>query len=519
MSLSERNEEEILKTVILLALLIVPVVAFTAPPPPAAVAWFTDAMIRISTKVAKPADAAPEAPGAIGKGVFLPKPIAIDDPMLDQHNGMISFWIKPEWDGNDGKTHRILRIGDPAKNGLLVEKADTGMLRYVMASPTKITAARGDVSNWQSGEWHHISIVWMSDGNKPVGIPLWIDKVCVDAPVGSGNTFLDPSKMTDKQVWIGDITANAYMDELVMRNWFDVYIPKQNPKEKNSQIALVYRDYFRTAPFSKLEIDPEPCQVASDTRVVNGAEKLFGLKGELNGEMVRTVDNVTGYGNWSDFDAKPFIKWTISDPNIATVNADGIVTGKSVGKCMLTAELSGRKATYDLSVISADEPDLDMLYVERLPRYSTKSAKWWPDEGEKVESVAHIGNYGYKTIPAGTVVKFELVPDANGNYKADPGEKAIDTATQTLTAPLGGEQVTLHFPWAWTNNPTWLRVTVDPDNKVSELCEANNQCCELNVGRAFHYGFNEDVLKDDFNGKKVNLVGSFSYYRLAQRSD
>ena len=115
--------------------------------------------------------------------------------------------------------------------------------------------------------------------------------------------------------------------------------------------------------------------------------------------MVHVTDNATGYGNLTDFDAKPYIKWSTSDEKIATVNADGIVTGKSIRACQLIAVFRGMKASYDLNVISVDQPDLDMLYVERLPRYSSQDSKWWPDEGERVQSIAHIGNYGYETVP------------------------------------------------------------------------------------------------------------------------
>ena len=131
---------------------VVPAVADQQPD--AALAWFTNASIENSIQTARPTDALPEALGSNGKGVLLTKSVAVDNPLLDQENGMISFWIKPNWNGNDGKTHKILRIGDPLKNGLLIEKSAKGMLRYVMASPKKTTAARADVSAWNAGNCH-----------------------------------------------------------------------------------------------------------------------------------------------------------------------------------------------------------------------------------------------------------------------------------------------------------------------------------------------------------------------------
>ena len=83
--------------VMLLALLSMPFMAYAADTTEAAAAWFTDADIANCIKTAKPADALPEAPGCEGKGVLLTKSVAIENPLLQQKCGYISFWIKPNW--------------------------------------------------------------------------------------------------------------------------------------------------------------------------------------------------------------------------------------------------------------------------------------------------------------------------------------------------------------------------------------------------------------------------------------
>ena len=360
-----------MKYVLLLTLVIIPQIAMSAAELPSASAWFTDAVIENSTRIVNTAGDYNGVLGGFGKSVLLSKPVPVDDPLLDQANGMISFWLRPEWNGNDGKTHRILKIGDPARNGLLIEKSAKGMLRYVMASPKETTAARADVSKWKAGEWHYITVVWFSRNGRPLGMPLWIDKVCVDGPIASGNDFLNPGAMTDKRVWIGDSTSNAVMDELTFR--------KELTRRGSWGLAdIIYRDYFRTAPYTKIIIDPDASAVPSDRRVVNGCQKPFGMKASLNGKWERITENVEGYGNWTDFDAKSYIKWSSSDEKIATVDNNGIVTGKSVGKCLLTAEFHGMKSTYNLNVIPIEQPDIDLYCVERLPRYSSMREKQWP---------------------------------------------------------------------------------------------------------------------------------------------
>lgn len=492
---------------LLAGILAMPIAANAAESKPSAVkAWFTQADIKDSVQLSKPADTLPEALGTAGKGVILTKPLGIENPLLDQKTGYISFWVKPNWNGNDGKSHKLIRIGDPAKNGLLVEKSSEGMLRYVMASQKKITASRADVTTWKAGQWHHIVVTWFSLNDKPLGLPLWIDKVAVDGPIAGGNTFLNPAEMKDKKVYIGDSTSEAIIDELIFRNSF-------KNEEPNGQLAQVYRDYFRTAPYTKISVDANPCYAAADPRVVEGHEKQFGLFGEFEKKPQRVTDFVARYGNWADFDAKPLINWTSSNEKIATVDKNGLVTGKAVGKCKLTAEFRGMKASYSVEVTPVDQADLDLAYVARLPRYPANEVKDRPDPGEKVESVAHIFNFGFKPVPAGTVVRFELIPDLNRNFELDSNERATQTQEQTISKIINPkDESTVSFTWAYTNDPVFVRVTVDPNHLVPEFCKANNQKCDLNIAHGVRFGINPKQYAEEYDSKKINLVGSFSRY-------
>ncbi len=497
-----------MKFCLLFCLFLAPRLVLAVPPPEPVVVmpWFTDAAIESGVQGRRPINALPEARGTFGKGVRLTTAFPIENPLLSQTRGYISFWIKPDWDGDDGKTHRILRIGGRGQNGLLVEKSPKNMLRFVMASPKKISASRADVSHWKAGEWHHVVVVWMDLDGKPLGMPLYIDRKPVAGPVTADNDFLDPEAMADKRVWIGDTSSDAVMDELIMRGTLKT-------KLSADQIQLVYRDYFRTAPYSAIRIDPEPCLAPADRRVIKGFEKQFGLEGKLGDRAEDMTDFVARYGSWGNFDAKPFITWKTSNTKVATVDENGLVTGKSVGRCTLTAEFRGMTATYNLAVIPVEQPDLDLAYVERLPRYASDRVKQNPAPGEKVASVAHIFNMGYKPVPAGTVIVLELFPDTNRNYRIDPAEeKLAKFQTQRIGALALEEEVTVTFPWIWPKEPVWVRVTVDPQNKVQEICEANNQRWSLNTARPMRWGYMLEEKKRYYDEKLINLVGSFSTY-------
>ncbi|MGD8452744.1 MAG: CARDB domain-containing protein [Phycisphaerae bacterium] len=468
--------------------------------------WFTEANIAGSLQLPKPADAPAAVPGTAGEGIGLDQPMGIENPLLSRDSGYIAFWIQPEWRGDDRQAHQLVRIGDPQRNGLLIEKAATGMLRFVMASPEGVTVARTDVSSWRPGEWHHVVVSWFSRDGVPVGLPLWIDRVAVAGPIAGYNTFLDPATMTDRRVWTGDASADATMDELIFRQKLDVEGPY-------GQLAIVYRDYFRTAPYTAIQITPEALRVPSDRRVVAGHEKQFGLLARIGDTFTPVTDYAFRYGQWAEFDAKPFITWHMSDETIATIDEAGMATGHAIGRCQLIAEFRGLRDTYDVEVISPEQPDLVLQWVERLPRYKVDAIKNMPAVGDDVESVVHVENYGYQDVPAGTVVRFELIPDANRNFVLDADEQAVVREEKTVAAALPPRTPQeIRFAWTWPAEPVWVRVTLDPDNEIAEICEANNQRCELNIARPMKWGYEGSRLEEWYNERKINHVGSFSHF-------
>ena len=466
------------------------------------VAWFTDAAIKDAGRAAPPPDALPACDGACGKGVRLVKAAPVEWPDMKRDLGYVSFWIKPNWNGSDGKTYRLLRIGDPDSGGFFVEKAETGMLRYVMSTPKKTTAARHDVSAWKAGQWHHVVISWLSVRNRPLGLPLWVDKVCVAGPVCGTDEF---PNVEDKRVWIGDASADAVMDELILR---------ANPAAQGrDQIRDVYQDYFRTAPYARIAIDLHPMYGPMDPRVVEGCTKQYGLMAARPEGMERVTDFVVRYAQWSYYDAKPFITWSTSDAKIATVDAGGMVTGKAVGTCTLAAEFRGMKTSRKIAVIPIDRPDLDLIYVERLPKYARDAEKNNPAPGDKVQSVAHIVNFGYRTAPAGAEVRFELIADKNRNFRLDADEKPAAAQRKAIDRQLKPrEEITAVFDWTWTDEPTWVRVVVDPKGRFDEICNSNNERCELNIARPLQMAVDRAQMEGFYKDRKINHIGSFSEY-------
>jgi hypothetical protein len=172
------------------------------------------------------------------------------------------------------------------------------------------------------------------------------------------------------------------------------------------------------------------------------------------------------------------------------------------------------KDTYNIEIISADQPDLDLLWVELLPRYKWQELKNKPAAGDKVTSVAHIENFGFKPVPAGTVVRFEIFPENNDNFLLDKAElRPISVQEQVINKELKPrDALTVSFEWIFPEKPVWFRVSLDPDNKLPEICEANNQLTDLSTSRPERMAYVPEQLDGFYNKKEINHIGSFSEY-------
>jgi hypothetical protein len=168
-------------------------------------------------------------------------------------------------------------------------------------------------------------------------------------------------------------------------------------------------------------------------------------------------------------------------------------------------------------VIPLDRPDLGIAFVERLPRVEVDAEKSHPEPGDRVRSVAHVVNTGYADAPGGIPVVFELFPDRNGNYRVDPGEdRGAPVSRATLEALAPGEQATVEFDWVWPAAPSWVRISVDPEDRLQELSEANNRRESLNTARALAWAYRPEIFEAWHRDKIINVAGSFSGYDWIQ---
>lgn len=470
---------------------------------PVQVAPFTDSQpAREVMKLS--AETVPTVVGTEGPGVSPKVAVHVSGLRLNPVEGLIHVWIRPRWNGNDGLRHRLLATEKAGGRQLVVEKSPNGLLRAELTTPTGMTVARADVSHWRAGEWHQVVVGWVSHNGRHVGLPLWVDRWAKDGPVTPHGVW-DEAHMPSYLV-LGDESAEADFDELIIR-------PDLKAEGPAGMVACIYRDYFRTAPYTDIKIDLEPARVPSDRRAVAGCEKQFGLLGKRGETWEPMVENVVRYTQWAYFDAKPLIKWETSNSQIATVDANGRLKALKEGTCTLTATFRGRTARYRLEVISPERPDLAAICIELHPRYRNDAVKNRIAPGEETTARVRLGNFGMVPAAPGTVVRFSLIPDRIRNYRLDTSEKPVNVWSTRLEQPLGqGEETVVEFRFPFPAVSTWMQVELDPSDLVREVCEVNNVITELTDARPVQFGVDPKVLKACLTERKLNHVGSFCYY-------
>jgi hypothetical protein len=109
--------------------------------------------------------------------------------------------------------------------------------------------------------------------------------------------------------------------------------------------------------------------------------------------------------------------------------------------------------------IENNEMDLDVLYVERLPRLNFDGPNGgWPLDGQRVVWRAHIKNWGEKSVTTG----YRWTLDT------------VETGTGRITIPKGKE-ITVDLPWTWEKKRHDLAFEINPEKKIKELVGHNNK--------------------------------------------
>jgi hypothetical protein len=102
------------------------------------------------------------AAGRYGQGVMLDETDTLTYPAagnLADSRGSIEFWLRPNWDGDDGGHHTLLWWGE-GSNFFHLRKDDISNLVFDYFYSGGSCGAPAHVAAWRAGEWHHIGFTW-----------------------------------------------------------------------------------------------------------------------------------------------------------------------------------------------------------------------------------------------------------------------------------------------------------------------------------------------------------------------
>ena len=163
------------------------------------------------------------------------------------------------------------------------------------------------------------------------------------------------------------------------------------------------------------------------------------------------------------------VKWTSDDENVATVNANGVVTGVSAGTATITAKVGGVSATCTVTVtvpvtgVTLDQTGLSMTVGYTVSDPITLTATVAPEDTTEDKTVTWTSdNEAVATVDANGVVTAVASGTANITAKVG-GVTATCTVTVTTTsAPSGGGD------YSYSGGGTGGGTTVTPPVEIDE---------------------------------------------------
>lgn len=101
---------------------------------------------------------------------------------LNANQGTLEFWVRPNWDGNDGLDYNVLFADAPTPTSnyyRFYKLGSNSRLYFLVWDGSSTYTSWTDVSAWKTGMWYHIVGVWDSrkDVNGSFNIVHYIDGV------------------------------------------------------------------------------------------------------------------------------------------------------------------------------------------------------------------------------------------------------------------------------------------------------------------------------------------------------
>ena len=79
---------------------------------------------------------------------------------FNPHSGTIAFYIKPDWDGDDGENHYIFYDYTSATNYILIKKSSANNISFIIEHSDVNVQVTSSTTAWTSGTWYNVVCSW-----------------------------------------------------------------------------------------------------------------------------------------------------------------------------------------------------------------------------------------------------------------------------------------------------------------------------------------------------------------------
>ncbi len=449
-------------------------------------------------------------PGLLGQATFVNsngRLLYARSGNVSAPEGTVEFWIRPSWNGNLNQGHTLFVVGQRFNNGLILTIDGANNLRFIQwgddpSTPAvEVAVERGagyGTSDWVAGQWYHVAGTWRGATRN---VSLYVNGRLVDE-ANNGVNFpgFSTTALAIGAELDGSQGSRAALDEFRL----------SNRARTASEILESYRNglgWFDTTP-------PEPPSdlVAS-----------VGLQGARLDWTASPSADVVGYvvfrrESGGVYPLTPLA--TVNEPITTTFVDSTAVGGQSYFyKVAAFDALDNRSDFSDEAIVSVTAvTDLDVTYIERLPRDTyryavdypndvprlragTENQKRWPAVGETVTFVAHVRNRG--TVPIASVPARWRV---NGVIIAEPAVGPIPPQ----------EEIAVAVNWTWNapypnddHSDQTVSFVVDPEGTLVDGSPQNNVLSDYLEGMSLAI-FVAPELYADF-AARTNLTGTVGF--------
>jgi Concanavalin A-like lectin/glucanases superfamily/CARDB/NHL repeat/Galactose oxidase, central domain len=160
---------------------------------------------------------------------------------LDRTAGAIEFWLRPNWDGDDGQDYAFFEVGTSWYNGIRLAKDGANNLRFLMWAGSTEYGIAHNVADWKAGEWHHIAATWQ-EGE----IALYEDGVQVGRDTAHVPDLLSGPLYVGSGAWDGRV-VDGVLDEFRISD-----VPRLGNSQECSHILVADSGNHRIQAFDSL---------------------------------------------------------------------------------------------------------------------------------------------------------------------------------------------------------------------------------------------------------------------------